>query len=210
MLENLCPDGTIEVSGTGKVEVSPDEAIISLTVLTQAESAAEAVAANALQTQAVLSAVAAEPHHRLVTTGLAVAPIYAIDPGTKAPAIVGYRASNTVEVSTEPIDAGRIYDAGVEAGASGASGIQFRMQDERPARAKALRRAVEQAYADAQVVAETAAIKLRGPEHIHVAAGPGPVGYRAATLPDELARSPVIPGDLTVAAQLHLVLRTKI
>src|SRR5690606_28443961 len=115
-----------------------------------------------------------------------------------------------VEVLTKPIYAGRIYDAGVEAGANQSSGISFRVQDERPYREEALRLAVKQAYADARVVAETAAIKLEGPVSIEIDPTPEPVSYRATTLSAEAASSPVIPDELTIAATVRVVLRTKV
>jgi uncharacterized protein len=209
LCKTLCSMGTIEAASASEVEVPPDQALVSLTVLSQAATAANAVAANALATQAVLKAVAAEPHHRLMTTGLGVAPITAINPITKAPTIVGFRATNTVEIATAPLDAGRVYDVGVKAGASRASGVSFSVQDPRAQREEALRRATKRAYAEARVVAETAAGKLDGAKRIEIKSSHGPVGFRALTAAGKAAASPVIPGDLSVSAGVRLVLRTR-
>ena len=75
VLEKLSdPPETLQVTGTGKVQAEPDEAVVDLGVFADAKTAAEAVAANAKQTQAVIDAVSAEPNHGVTTLGLGVSP----------------------------------------------------------------------------------------------------------------------------------------
>ncbi|HLT36779.1 MAG TPA: SIMPL domain-containing protein, partial [Enhygromyxa sp.] len=194
--------------GAGEVEVAPDQALISLTVITQAQTAAEAAARNAERMQAVIDAVTGLAHEDLSTSGLGISPITSYDPETDASRIVGFRATNGVTVTATPGDAGRIYDAGVQAGANQSSGVTFRVADERPYRDQALRIAVERAHADARTVAGAAAIALLGPERIQIDPGPGPIAYRAATIDTELPASPMLPNDITIAASVRIVFRT--
>ena len=123
--------------GSGKVSAPPDEAVVVLEVMTQAETAAEAVATNAEITQAVLEAVMGEPNQGVTTTGLGVYPIYEYDPDTNLSSIVGFRATNGVKVVTKPISAGRVFDAGIQAGANISSGISYRIKNEAPPREEA-------------------------------------------------------------------------
>lgn len=200
---------TLQVTGTGKVQVAPDEAVVDLGVITEAKTAAEAVAANAKQTQAVFDEVSAQPNHGVTTLGLGVNPIYSYDPNTNVGTIVGFRATNGVQVRTKIGYAGRIYDAGVAAGASQSSGIAFRLQHEASYREEALRLAVKNAYTEAGVVAMAASAELAGIESIQIDAGGGGIYYRAAALDAKAVTTPVQPEDKTITASVHVVFRIR-
>ena len=201
--------GTLQVTGTGKIEVAPDEALVRLSVLTEGKTATEAVEANAKQTQAVIDAVSAEPNHGVTTTGLSVNPIIKYDPEAHTSSIVGFRATNAVEVKTKVGYASQIYDAGIKAGANQSSGITFRVQNEAPHRAEALRAAVKQAHHEAKIVADSAKVTLEGPETIHIDSGGGRIFYRSEALDAKAPATPVIPGDLTISASVQILYRTK-
>ena len=158
----------------------------------------------------MIDAVSALPIDGLTTVGVGINPITAYDPESDASEIVGFRATNGVTVVTKPNDAGRIYDAGVQAGANQSSGISFRLADERPHREAALRLAIERAHADARVVAETAGISLLGPQLIHIDPGVEPLVYRAAALGADTPASPMLPDDVTIAASVRVVYRTRV
>ncbi len=203
-------EGKIEAAGRGEIKAPPDQAVVMLNVITQAKTAAEAVAANAKRTQAVLDAVADEPNSGVTTTGLGVYPIYKYDPQTNSNTITGFRATNGVRVVTEPATAGQVFDAGIQAGANVSSGIRYAIEDEAPLREQALRRAVEHAYAEAAVVAETAEVKLLGPESIVVDPVARPIMYRTEQLAADAASTPVIPEDLTIDANVRITFKTKV
>jgi uncharacterized protein YggE len=200
--------GTLEVSGTGKIAVAPDEAIIHLSVITEAKTANEAVAANAQRTQSVIDAVSAEPNHGVTTTGLGVSPMMEYDPGIRSSKIVGYRATNGVTVKTKIDYAGQVFDAGIQVGANESSGISFVVQNEALYREEALRMAVEIAFCEAKVVAETAEVELEGPESIWIDSGLGRMMFRAAALEQAAVQTPLIPEDLTISASVRMVFRT--
>jgi uncharacterized protein len=201
--------GTLRVTGTGNIKVAPDEAIVHLRVFSEGETAVDAVASAAKLTDDVITAVSAQPNHGVTTTGLGVSPIVQYDPDSGIPTIIGYRATNGVEVKTEIASAGLIYDTGINAGANESSGITFRIQDETPLREDALRAAVMAAYNEAKVVAKAVSVDLEGPESIIV----DPSGFRPffrAEAFDVAAKvTPVIPEDLTISASVEILFRTK-
>jgi uncharacterized protein YggE len=202
-------NGTLQVTGTGKVQVTPDEAIVQLGVLTDGKTAADAAATNARQTQALIDAVSSQPNHGVTTTGLSVNPIISYDPNTHVGTIVGFRATNGVEVKTKVDYAGQIYDAGIKAGANQSSGITFRVQNEAPHREEALRIAVEEAHREAKIVAKAARVELDGAESIQVDPSGGRVVYRAEAFDAKAMATPVIPEERTIAASVQILFRIR-
>jgi uncharacterized protein YggE len=181
-----------------------------LEVITEASTASEAVALNAEITQAVLDAVMDEPNQGVTTTGLGVHPIYEYDPQTNVSSVVGFRASNGVKVVTKPITAGQVYDAGIQAGANVSSGISYRIENEAPLRELALRLAVEQAFIEATIVADTARVELLGPETIVIDPLGGPIMLRAEKLSADAEATPVIPEDLDISANVRITFKTRV
>jgi len=203
------PGNQLTVTGIGKVQVAPDEAVVQLSIVTEALTAAEAVASNARQAQAVIEAVSAEPNHGIVTSGLSVFPIINYDQDGSNGRITGFRATNSVEVTTKVGYVGQIFDAGVAAGANQSSGITFRIQDEGPHREEALRLAVAQALREAQGVASAAGIELRGIESITVEPSDGPIMFRSEAFDAKMGATPVIPERQTVTARVQVQLSTR-
>jgi hypothetical protein len=201
--------GTLRVTGTGDIKAAPDEAVVQLRVLTEGKTASDAVASAATQTDAVLKAVSAQPNHGVTTTGLGVSPIVSYDPQTNVPTIVGFRASNGVQIRTKIGYAGQVFDAGVKAGANQSSGISFRLQDEAPFREDALRMAVKAACNEAELVAKATDVELEGPETIEIDPRAGQPYFRAQALEAKSVATPVIPEDLTISASVQILFRTK-
>jgi uncharacterized protein YggE len=199
--------GTLHVTGTGQVEVAPDEAVVHLVVLTEGATAAAAVASNAERTQATIAAVSSQPNHGVTTSGLSVSPIVNYDSGVGR--IVGFRATNGVEVKTKVGYAGQVYDAGISGGANESSGITFRIQDETPHREEALRLAVKGAFRDAGIVAKAAKVELEGPDMIQINSGGGRVVYRSEALKAAAVTTPTIPEELTISASVQVQFQTR-
>jgi uncharacterized protein YggE len=198
----------LTATGTGMVQVAPDEAVVQLSVITEGKTAAEAVATNARQAQALIDAVSAQPNHGVTTSGLSVYPIvnYQQD---QPPQIVGFRATNSVEVTTKPDYVGQIYDAGIAAGANQSSGITFRIQNEAPHREEALRLAMEQAFSEAKVVAAAANLEVRGVESVQIDPPQERFFFRTEALDAKMATTPVIPENRTITARVQVQFRTR-
>ncbi|MCA9719859.1 MAG: SIMPL domain-containing protein [Myxococcales bacterium] len=200
---------TITVTGTGAVKVAPDEAVVRLSVVTEAETAAAATAANAERTLAVIEAVSSEPNHDVSTSGLTLWPTSRVNPETREREITGFRASNSVSVKTKVGYAGQIFDVGVKAGANQSSGIDFRLQDDTKHRDEALTRAVQRALAQASTIAQAAELKLGAPASIELEPGLGEVELRGQTLELRAASTPASPEELTIAVTVRVVFHAR-
>ncbi len=120
----------LNLSATGEVRISPDQAQVSAGVVTEARTAAEALRANSQRMQAVFSALdeAGVEARDIQTSQLNVSPIYSQvssrDGGTRQ--ITGYSAQNTVTALVRGVDAvGPAIDALFEAGANSLNGVTF-------------------------------------------------------------------------------------
>jgi uncharacterized protein YggE len=195
--------GTLEATGTGTIDVPPDLAIVRLAVVTEAPTAADASAQNAKRMREVLDAIEALPHERISTVGLSLQPIFTFDPATGASSITGYRAENSIKVEADVEEAGRLFDAGIAAGANVSSGISFRLRDDRPHREEALDRAFQQAYSDARATASSADVTLLAPQALVIEPeAQGPRMFDMARLAD--SGTPVQPGLITVSATVRV------
>ncbi len=204
-------NGTMEVSAVGQVEAAPDEAVVRLAVISEAPTANEAVAENAQLTQNVIDAVSAERNRGVTTSGPLVVPVLRYDEATRTSVITGYRAINRVNVTTDVDFAGRIFDVGIQAGANQSSGISFRVRDQAPYRDIALQSAIEKAYSDARIVAQSTNVQLDVPESIFVDAAPGPILFQAEGFRDSGGgATPVLPEQVTITAYVRIVFRTRI
>lgn len=197
---------TLHVSGTGEVRAKPDQAEIRLAVLTEAKTAAQAVQENAKLANQVINAVKALgiTEESLRTVGLNVYPILSFDRDTQRSRIDGYRAENAISV-TAPLDlTGKVFDAGISAGANESSGITFGLSDERQYRETALEAAVRAAREDAQVIAKAMGVQVVAPYSIEVDQRGAPVLRRMELRAREADVTPILPGELTVSAQVRI------
>jgi uncharacterized protein YggE len=202
-------EGTLEVTGVGRVTAVPDEATVHLTVITEGKTAGEAVASNAKQTQNVIEAVTEQPNHGVTTSGLGVTPILEYDTSSHA-RIVGYQATNSVIVKTKTSNAGQVFDAGVQAGANESSGLSFGLSNDAQYREDALQLAVRAAFAEARAVAKAADVELEGPKTITIEPSGGRVFFRTASFERSAPTTPVLPEALTITATVQLVFQTRI
>jgi uncharacterized protein len=127
---------TIEVSGRGRVSVQPDTAVVSFGVTTEAETAVAALEENNVSMTAVISVTedAGIPAANISTQGLSLQPVYNTTTTTSTTQeIVGYRASNIVQVTVNDLDTlGDLLDEVVAVGGNTIYGIHFEVsgQDE--------------------------------------------------------------------------------
>jgi len=214
--EQLLDQPFIRVIGTGKVTAVPDEAVFTIGVRTRASSADQAVKENARKMQAVIEA--------LKKQGIAPADIqtqgYEIQqeldyPKEGNPRPNGYAAVNRLKVVVRQADrVGAVIDAATRAGANEAGGVLFRMsgEKEKVVAQQALEKALSQAGAKAQLLAERAGGKLG--KVLAVDEEPGqkpPVVYREmakyemAQQPASDAATPVPAGELEYETQIRVV-----
>ncbi|MDO5605800.1 MAG: SIMPL domain-containing protein [Paracoccus sp. (in: a-proteobacteria)] len=158
-----CMPGVLNVSGHGESRVAPDQAMISLGVTTQAETAAQAMQDNATRQQAVLDALreAGLAETDIQTSGLTLNPVMNYPEDGTPPAITGYMAQNMLTVRvTDIARTGTVLDSIVTAGANEMQGISFIREDSGVTKDEALSAAVEDARHRAGVIAAAAGVEL--------------------------------------------------
>ncbi|TVR60978.1 MAG: DUF541 domain-containing protein [Gemmatimonadales bacterium] len=203
----------LTVRGNGEVEVEPDRARIQFAVETEAGTAAEAGAANADLMDRVMSALRrseAGGEARLETSGYQLQPRYGPMDRDRGREIVGYTARNTLQVISDDVEAvGPLVDLALDAGANRVAGLQFEIRDPEPHRLEALRRAVAQARAEAEVMAEALGMRLGLPTQVEGGAQrPSPRSMALqAFAPDMMAaatETPVEAGRQSVTASVTI------
>ncbi|MEZ5400692.1 MAG: SIMPL domain-containing protein [Bryobacteraceae bacterium] len=146
----------IRAAGQGIVSVKPDQLKLSLAVQTQAATADEAATQNSTRVTAVLAAVRniLGQDADIRTIGYSLNPNYRTPTMGGQPVVVGFIATNTVEVTTQDLGAaGKLIDASIQAGATNVQGLRFGLRDPEPVRRQALRLATTQARADVEAIA---------------------------------------------------------
>jgi uncharacterized protein YggE len=198
---------TVEATGEGEVTLSPDQALLSLGVTTDAPTAKQALDDNARAMTNVLAALAQAGFTPpdVATRAVSLTPLTDYQRPEK-PQIIGYRANNTVQVKTkDPGSIGRALDAGVKAGANVSGGIAFSLAEPRGAETQALRLAVQDAERRATAMAE--ALGKRVSRVVEVRAldveRPGP-RFEATMARRADAPTPIEPGLITVRARASL------
>lgn len=196
------PMPTIQANGTATVSKPPDQAQLTVGVVTQAATAQDAAQQNALQTTAVIGAVqqALGTLGTIQTIGYSVTPRYN---NANPAAIVGYTASNTLQVTVYDLTSlpGRVIDAANQAGANNISGISFSLQDPDPALRQALTQATQQALAHANAIASGLNAKV-GPV-VSAQEGGTVTPYVAAGVSAGVA-TPIQTGTVTVSATVTI------
>jgi uncharacterized protein len=193
------PAGGITVTGTGSVTVTPDGGTMSFGTVSQARTAAAALADGSQAVARVIDAVlkAGVARKDLQTSEISLSP-RTNDSGDE---ITGYTATNTVTANVRGIEAlGRAIDAAVGAGANQVYGPGL-ITSERDA---AYRRALEAAVADARAKAETLASSSGttvGRITTIVESGATPEPLPTATAARDSA-TPIEPGTQTIEATI--------
>jgi uncharacterized protein len=200
---------TIQVSGTGETQATPDLAVLSLAIETHAATAAEAAGRNGGLAQKVSDTLRDKlgDKGKTWTGGYSLYPEYGDEsrPNMK-PTITGYRAENSITVQTGALDlVGPLIDAAIAAGANRVNSLDFNLRDDTRARNDAIAKAAKDAQAQAQALAAALGLKL-GPiinATTMNSERPQPVMFRAAAMSVNAA-TPVSPAEVTVPATVSL------
>ena len=206
--------GTIVVAGTGRVSVEPDVADLRLgvSVARPTVDSARAVAAETMD--AILAAVADAGLERrdVRSTLLSVQPRYDYREHRQA-MLTGYELANMVEVTVRDLARlGDVVDGTLRAGATSLDGLSFRVADRAPAEREARLRAMGEARARAEVLAEAAGLAIVGVSDIVeglVASPPEPRYKPARMMVSEDASTPVEAGSLEIAVSVTVTYRAR-
>jgi len=143
----------IQANGTATINAQPDQAQLSVGVITQGSTAQQAGQLNAALATTVQNALKAVlgSSGSIQTVGYSVYPRYS---NSNTPTIVGYTASNTIQITTNSLNLiGTLIDTANQAGASSVSGVTFGLQNPDPVLQQALIAATRQALGHAGAIA---------------------------------------------------------
>lgn len=207
----------LSVSGQGEVRAVPDQAQLSAGVVTQAKTAAAALAANSTAMTEVFKSLrkAGIPEKSIATSNFSISPQYPPyrqeAPQEDRTQIIGYEVSNQVTVILDDISkVGKTLDALVASGANQAGGVSFTIRDPKPLMAQAREGAVKDAMAKAQTLAKAAGVTLGPIVSIQEGGGfaPQPMYDKVMVTAARMSAAPPPPvaaGEQSVTANVSIV-----
>ena len=198
----------LSVSGSGMVQSAPDQAAVTLGVVTQAETAAEAQQENAAKAAAIRNALAALgiEDGDVKTEEYNFRPEYSREGAVRA--VAGYTASNTMRVHVRNVAmVGDVVDAVLANGANTIHSLDFSIRDTDALRKRALESAVKDARSKADAIAHALGKSIVGVRHVtentgmfQPRSGNGMMKSR-----DMAAEStPIDAGTLSLTADVHI------
>lgn len=164
LAQSAQPESQITVSGEGSVFAVPDMALITMGATAEAETAKAAMDQTSDITAAILEQLAGfdiAPRD-MQTSDLSLQPVWSNRSESNGrPRIDGYQASNRVTVRIRNLaNLGPVLDAVLTDGANRLNGLQFTVSDPDPLMNEARRKAVADARAKAELLAEAAGVEL--------------------------------------------------
>lgn len=200
----------IIVDATGTVQAAPDMATITLGVTNEDAEAAAAMRATSdavSQVLARLSDMGIEDRD-VQTRDLSLSPVWSgrHNPNGERPEISGFVASNRVFVRVRDLSQlGQIMDAVIQDGANDFGGLSFGLQETKPVEEQARAKAVAEAMAKAQQLAQAAGVALGPVQTISERSG----GGRPAPMMREMAMAdaggvPVAGGEISVSVSVSM------
>lgn len=214
------PPATLTVTADGIVRATPDTAIVTAGVVTEATEASAALGENNAAMRDLIAAVAAAgvAEKDIGTSGFSIEPV-TVYPQPKSdgtqdpPRITGYRVSNLVTVKIRDIaKAGDLLDAVVRIGANSIHGISFTV-DDRDSRLDAARAAaMKEARRRASLYAEAGGFQVGRILSVSEGGGnmPQPAPYaRVAMAAKEADSVPLAPGEQEIQASVSVTFEIK-
>lgn len=207
------PQGTLlSISATGEASRTPDIATMSTGVVTQAADANAAMRDNAVQMDRMMAALrtAGIAARDIQTSGINLNPQYKYAENMP-PVIVGYQASNTVNVKVRELaKLGKVLDTLVAQGANQINGPSFGIDKPEAAFEEARLAAVKKAQAQAQTYANALGLQVK--RIISISEGgaslPRPVPMMrmmAAADAGYAKETSVAPGESSVSVSVEMV-----
>ena len=200
----------LSVSGRGMVQGTPDQAAITLGVVTRAETAAEAQQENAAKATAIRSALAALgiEDADVKTEEYNFRPEYSRESGERN-VIVGYTASNIIRVKVRNVAlVGDVVDAVLANGANTIHSLDFSIRDTDALRKRALESAVKDARSKADAIAHALGKSIVGVHHVSENTGMFQPrqsnGIMMKNMDAAAESTPIDAGTMSLSADVHI------
>jgi uncharacterized protein YggE len=198
-------DRTVSVSATGSVAAEPDLATISTGVVSEADTAREALSRNTQTMAKVIEGLKALgiSAQDIRTTAVNVEPRYR-SVKDQAPTIVGYQVINQVRITARELKRlGEVLDQIVSLGVNQVGGIAFEVSKAEELRDEARKAAMANALRRAKLYAASAGAEI-GPvltiAEDAPAPGPRPMARTALAAGDV----PIEPGTQRLEVKIHV------
>lgn len=200
----------LAVSGSGVVQGAPDQAAITLGVVTHAETAGEAQQENAAKATAIRNAltVLGIEDKDIKTEDYNFRPEYGREGNERI--VVGYTASNTIRVRVHNVAlVGDVVDAVLANGANTIHSLDFSIKDTDALRRRALESAVKDARDKADAIARALGKSIVGVNHVSENTGMfqprSANGMMMKSMDAAAAEStPIDAGTLSMTADVHI------
>ena len=153
---------TLDISAEASIKAEPDMATISAGVVTTAPTADAAMKENSTKMNAIFAAVkkAGIADKDRQTSGITVHPQYRYEEN-KAPVVVGYQATNTIDVTLRNLkNIGPVLDSLIAQGSNQINGPTFTVENPETLLNDARKEAVEKARKRAEVYAAATGLKI--------------------------------------------------
>lgn len=199
---------TLTVVGYGLVRYNPDSLSVSFTMVGQGISAEEALTRCSEKTVAVINLLKSLgiSEEDMKTSYINVYPVY--DWEAKPPRIIGYQAEYSLSVVVRDIQmAGKVIDNAVKAGADRINGVTFTLSSgkEDELKMEAIKAAVEDARAKANIIAKTLGLKILSIESISLSSTEVPTPIPLYREQVSTATIPILPSQGEITATVTLV-----
>lgn len=201
-------DFVIAVTGVGEVTAIPDMATLSLGVQTQARTATEAMSTNSAKLAAVLENLRAAgiEERDLQTRSLSVYPdtgkSYRSGGGASG---TSYIVANVLSVRVRDLSQlGRLIDVALSDGANTLGGLAFGVSEQDALQQEALRRAVANALAQAELLTEAAGARLGRVREINAALNGSPMQPMLRGAARMESAVPIAEGEMTISAVVSM------
>ena len=197
----------LSVSGNGVVQSTPDQATITMGVVTQGVTAGEAQQENAVKATAIREALRTFgiEDKDVKTEEYNFRPEYSREGNERV--IVGYVASNTIRVCVRDVTiVGDVVDAVLTNGANTIHSLDFSIRDTHALRQKALESAIKDAREKADAIAHALGSRIIGVQHVTENTGMfQPRQSNMAKSMDVMAEStPIDGGIVSMTADVHI------
>ena len=205
----LAAPATLTLTASADAARAPDQLRLTAGVISNAATAAEAMAANSARMNAVLAALKAAgvAQKDVQTTGLSLNPQYRYQP-EQQPILTGYQARNAISIRTARLaDAGKLVDAAIKAGANEVQGPEFGLINPDAALDAARTAAVASGRARAELYAAAAGLKIKRITSISEGSAgpdPGPRPMMRTMAEAEASAPPVQPGEIALSVQVTM------
>lgn len=195
----------IRVIGEGKITVKPDQAKVTLGVVTEDMELQNAQQNNAIIIDKIQKSLVtlSIPEEQIQTIRYSIQPQYDFIDGKQH--FRGYQVEHILSITIDQINGvGKVVDTAVNNGANIVSGISFTISDSTYYERQALSAAVLDAYQKAETIANTLKVHLIGPRLIseNPTQQSGTIPYQSTALMKSDTTTPIQAGTIQISSQV--------